>query len=337
MSQFTLDLQRFAEDGGAAIPEAAAAETAPAAETGTESVTVNAGDQLADGQVLSSQVAAAMNKQMERHPELRQVYGQSLKAGKAAKAAPAQSAPAEKTIEDRWAEAKKGEFAELYGRDVQNAIQDRFRNQADSSKALEALEPMLKVLRDQHGVSTNEELSSRILDDDSLYEEEADRLGMTIEGYKSFKKMEQENERMKQQEQENIQQQLFRNHITKLAQQAEEFKKQLPSFDLMNELKTNERFRRLTSPEVGLSVEDAYFAIHRTEMMPQAMAIGMERAKVQMGQTLQAQRRRPAEGAMKTQGQPQAADFNLDPRSLSRSERNKVYELIHKGKMKWGG
>jgi hypothetical protein len=62
----------------------------------------------------------------------------------------------------------------------------------------------------------------------------------------------------------------------------------------------------------------------------------MERAKQQMGQTLQAQGRRPAEGAMKTQGQPAAADFNIDPRSLSRPERNRIYELIHKGKMQWG-
>jgi calcineurin-like phosphoesterase family protein len=65
------------------------------------------------------------------------------------------------------------------------------------------------------------------------------------------------------------------------------------------------------------------------------MAYGMERAKQQMGQTLQAQRRRPAEGAMKAQPN-QAADFNVDIRAYKPSERRKIYDLIHKGKMTWG-
>ena len=91
----------------------------------------------------------------------------------------------------------------------------------------------------------------------------------------------------------------------------------------------------MTSKDVGVPVEAAYFAIHHDEMMPQAMMAGMERAKQQMGQTIQAQRKRPVEGAMKGKGQA-AADFNVDPRGLTRSERNRVYDLIHKGLVKWG-
>ena len=335
-----LNLQQFAEDGET-IPAADAA-TATAAESTEAPVNVSAGDELADGTAVSSQVAAEMNRQMAKHPELRQTYGQGLKQkgpkGQRPAEGPAPTPGATtgaKTIDERWEELKKGEFAEAYGKDVQKAIQDRFKNQADTQKQLEAMEPMLKVLRERAGVESNEELTKYILDDDSLYEEAASEAGMTIPAYKQFMQMKQERDEAQQREQENIQTQMLQQHFAKLSQQAEEFKKQLPGFDLMTELRENPKFMQLTSPEVGLSVQDAFFALHRDEMMPQAMMAGMERAKQQMGQTIQAQRKRPVEGAMKGKGQA-AADFNVDPRGLTRSERNRVYDLIHKGLVKWG-
>ena len=103
----------------------------------------------------------------------------------------------------------------------------------------------------------------------------------------------------------------------------------------LKELENNPQFFKLTSPEVGLDVQTAFFALHKDEMMPQAMAAGMERAKQQMSQTIQAQRNRPVEGAMKGKGQA-AADFNVDPRNLTLPERKRVYDLIHKGLVKWG-
>ena len=338
--KFKLNLQMFGEEEGAAATAPATAETATAAETGTE-FTVNAGDTLPDGQPVSSQVAAAMNKQMARHPELKQVYGQSLKRQGKSRAEAAQPAAepgaqeAEKSIEERWNEAKKGEFAEFYGRDVQSAIQDRFKNQQDANDQLSKLEPMLKVLMDRAEVKSVDDLIHHVMDDDSLYEEEASEAGMTVEAFKQFKKIEQERNEMAAREQQNIQEQRIREHYGNLCQQAENMKAMFPDFDLTKELK-DPQFFRMTSIEGGISVEDAYFAIHHKELAPQMLAYGMERAKQQMGQTLQAQRRRPAEGAMKTQGQPAAADFNIDPRSLSRPERNRIYELIHKGKMQWG-
>ena len=334
--EYQLNLQQFAEEEpAAAVPESTGAETAPAAEN-TEPIQVNAGDTLADGTAVSSQVAAAMNRQMAKHPELRDVYGRGVrqngpKRQKTAEAPVQAEAQEAKTIEERWKELKSGEFAELYGRDVQGAIQDRFKNQADTGKQLEALEPMLKVLRERAGVETNEALTKYILDDDSLYEDAANEAGMTVPAYKEFLQIKQERDAA----QSAVENQNRERHFAKLWQQAEEFKKQLPDFDLMKELENNPQFFKLTSPEVGLDVQTAFFALHKDEMMPQAMAAGMERAKQQMSQTIQAQRNRPVEGAMKSRGQA-AADFNVDPRNLTLPERKRVYDLIHRGLVKWG-
>ena len=333
MEIFKLNLQLFAEgeaasgampdaSGATAAPEAGA-ETAAAENAAPESPVINAGDTLPNGQKASAQVAAAMNRQMKKHPELRKVYGQNQPQAKGAQ-------PAEKTIEQRWEEAKKGEFKELYGKDVQSAIQNRFKNQQDTSGELSKLEPMLKVLRTRAGVSSNDELISHVMDDPSLYEEAASEAGMTVEAYKRFTQMKAERDKLEAEAKQSIHDQQMRKHFNGMQQQAERMKQNFPDFDLQKEL-TNPAFLRMTSPEVGLSVEDAYFAVHHKELAPQMMAYGMQRARAQMGQTLQAQRSRPAEGAMKTQGQP-AAEVRLDPRSLTKKEREEIRRQVHMGK-----
>ena len=321
-----LNLQMFGDGGdGGAAGAGADGGTAQAAES-TQAAEIRAGDTLPTGQQASRQVAAAMNRQMKRNPELRKVYGQTPAESKGDQPAEQPENAEAKTIEDRWAELKKGEFAELYGRDVQNAIQDRFKNAKDAQAALDALEPMLKVFRDRAGVQTNEELSKQVLDDDSLYEDEANEAGMTVAAYREFKQMRDELTQAKAREQESIEQEMVRNHVMKLQQQAEEFKAQFPDFDLMTALKTDESFRKLTSPQVGLSVRDAYFAIHHDELAPQMMAYGMDRAKKQMGQTLQAQQKRPVEGAMRNQG---AAQVAVDPKAFTKEQREHIKKMAH--------
>ena len=324
-----LNLQRFAEDGAGmeAAPEAGA-EAAAAETTAPAEQPISAGDTLPDGtRVQNARVAAALEKQMKRHPELRGVYGKGQPAPSQAQGS---AEPAEKTIQERWEEAKKGEFAELYGQDVQNAVRDRFRNQADVSEQLNALEPMLKVLRERAGVESNDDLIRHVMDDDSLYEEEADAAGMTVSAYRTFKELEAQNEEMRAREEQSLQDQMFRNHFGKLVQQAEELKQRFPSFNLQEELK-NQKFFQLTSPDVGVSVEDAYFAVHHKELAPQMMAYGMDRARQQMGQTLQARGNRPAEGAMKSTG-GQAAALRLDPRNMTRAERAEIKRQVRMGK-----
>ena len=127
-----------------------------------------------------------------------------------------------------------------------------------------------------------------------------------------------------------LQDQMLREHFGKLSQQAEVMRQSYPNFDLQKELE-NKDFLRLTSPDVGLSVEDAFFAVHHKELAPQMMAYGMQRAKQQMGQTLQAQRNRPAEGAMRSQGQP-AATVRIDPRNMTRREREEIKRQVRLGK-----
>lgn len=312
-------------EGGAAGAGAAAAGGG-AGEGGGEAAV--APGVLEDGTQVDNRLAARLEQQARKRKARGETPVRTAQT-QPEQNAQAQEAPEEPSLEDQWKEAKKGKYREMYARDVQAAVQDRFKNQEDANEKLAKVLPALSAIAKQRGIDENnlDAIVENILDDDSLYEEEADAMGMTVEGYRNFKAMEAENERLKAQEQEEQEQIFFRQHMQKLAQQGEEMKKIFPNFDLMQELQ-DERFRRLTAPNSGLDVRAAYYALHHDELEPQAMAYGVQRAQQQISQTIQANRQRPVEGASRA-GQP--ASVTVDPSKMTREERQRLLERARRG------
>lgn len=323
MEKYKMILTLFGEGGAGAAP-------AGGGEGGAEAAVVPG--VLEDGTQVDNRLAARMEEQARK----RQQRGEApvrRAAPKAAQETPQtqtnpQEAP-EPSLEDQWEEAKKGKFKDLFGKDVQSIIQDRFKNQKDANDQLAKLTPALNALARQRGIDEGnlDALAEDILNDDSLFEEEAEKAGMTVEGYRTFQQLQAENERMKAQEEAEREQMFFREHLQGLSRQAEELKAVFPDFDLMKELE-NPTFRRLTAPNSGVSVKDAFYAVHHAELEPQAMAAGIQRAQNQISQTLQANRARPVEGAM---NKGAAADISVDPRQMSREERQRLIERARRG------
>ena len=340
MKKHSMLLQLFAEEGAAAAPAGGGADAGTAAVNGEVAGDVRVGDTLGDGtQVTDARVAAALNRQMNRHPELRKVYGQTPQQAQAPQQAPVKAQPAEGTeipaegngpddLQARYEALKKGEFKDLIGADIQRAIKDRFKNQDDATQKLTGMQPMLDALMKKTGAESIDELQKLVLDDDSLYEDEAEEMGMPVEALKQFKQMQAQRDAAQAQLQRQEESAQFRAHIDNLMRQGEELKNMFPDFDFFKEME-NEQFRQMTSPQMGMTVEQAYYAIHGKDLMPQMMSYGMQRAQNQMGQTLQAQRARPAEGAMNGKN-PAAAEPALNPAALSRPERARLKEYVKK-------
>ena len=335
MAKFFMDLHLLEGGAGAGAAPAAGGE-------GGDTAAVTPGV-LEDGTQVDTRLAARMEAQAKRRAargEAVPTHAAPQKQAEAQKGQPAQPAqpqaeqfqqkPAAPSLDEEWSEAKKGKFKDQWSRDVQAAIQDRFKNQRDANETLAKLQPALNALAKQRGINEGDldGLINSIVDDDSLYEEAAEEAGMTVEGYKLYQKMEAENARLKAQEQAEQQNMFFRQHLQGLARQAEELKQIYPDFNLMEELK-NETFRRLTAPNSGLSVKDAFYAIHHDQLEPQAMAYGIQRATQQISQTLQANRSRPTEGAL--QKGAQASDIAIDARSMTREQRQQLIERARRG------
>ena len=78
-----------------------------------------------------------------------------------------------------------------------------------------------------------------------------------------------------------MEQEQIKQHYGELVRQAEEFAKDRPGFDLREELK-NPRFLRMTAPGVGVSVRDAYRAVHHDDLVQEA--VDQVQKKIRTGQ-----------------------------------------------------
>ena len=284
-----MDLQLFSEGGdGGAAGEAGGSEGSAAE--------IRIGDVLPDGTVVDENLASSMRENADMYRDLyKPAQAQAQGNGQAQNAQQAGKEPDEPT-EEEWAEAKK-RFSKFYGRDVHATVNDRFKNQTDATRklseqqqVLDRQEKLLQAIMKNTGTNSIDELEEQVLDE--ALEEEAGERDMTVEQLKAMKELEAENQRMKLAEERN------RNdaHINGLIQQAEALKQVYPGFDLLKEME-NPKFRNATSPTVGMTVEEAYLAIHGKELQAQIMAYGVQAGKEQTAQAIQANARRPVEGA----------------------------------------
>ena len=113
----------------------------------------------------------------------------------------------------------------------------------------------------------------------------------------------------------------IRQHIENLQQQSRAFRQTLPEFDLKKELH-DPMFARLTSPLVGLSVEDAYYALHRREMQQQAARI----TAAGLSRSIQAGRMRPEEN----RGNQAASVTKLNYANASKQQREELKKEIRR-------
>ena len=108
----------------------------------------------------------------------------------------------------------------------------------------------------------------------------------------------------------------LRRHASRLLHEAEALRRQVPGFDLEAELRQNPRFARLTAPQFGLSLADAYFATHREEILAAHERESTRQALTAAASTLRAAQARPREN-----GGPSAVAERRSYSELSPAER----------------
>ena len=181
-----------------------------------------------------------------------------------------------------------------YNKQMQAVVQSRLRSAKGAEDALGKLTPALEVLARKHGLDPAkldyEALSKAIENDDAYYEDKALETGKSLEEAKRIDQQERANARAAQ----SMREQIIADHFVKLEQQGEAMKKVFPGFDLRTELR-NPAFARMTAPNVGISVEDAYYAVHRNEIQAAAMQVTAQKTAQKISNAIQAGSTRPTE------------------------------------------
>lgn len=262
-----------------------------------------------------------------------------------AQTAPQQTAAAETTEESASAPARMS-WDEImadpeYNKQMQNVVQARLRTAKTAEENLAKLMPALEVLARQNGqdpANIDYEALAKSIDNDNLYYEDlALEKGEPVEKTKADDQQARAEARQKREEQQTLEQQKFQQHFEKLHQQGEAMKATFPNFDLMEELR-NPAFARMTAPNVGISVQDAYYAVHRNEIQQAAMQVTAQKAAQKISNSIQAGQRRPDENG--TSGQaPSVTTF--DYRNASKEQREalkkRIYEAHARGEKLYPG
>lgn len=209
-----------------------------------------------------------------------------------------------------------------YNKQMQAVVQSRLKSAKGAEEALGKLTPALELLARKHNLDPAkmdyDALAKAISDDDGYYEDKALEMGVSVETAKKIDQQERDTARQQREEVKTLQEQKIRQHIVKLQQQGEAMKKVFPNFDLRTELQ-NPAFARMTSPNVGISVEDAYYAVHRNELQTAAMQATAQKTAQKISNSIQAGNRRPVEAGASGQA-PSVTTFDYSKASREQRE-----------------
>ena len=224
-----------------------------------------------------------------------------------------------------------------YNKQMQAVIRSRLRSAKSAEETLGKMTPALELLARKHNLDPAnidyDALAQAINDDESFYEDKALEMGVSIDTAKKMDQKERDEARQQREQARTLEEQKIQQHFVKLEQQAEAMKQVFPNFDLRTELQ-NPYFARMTSPNVGISVEDAYYACHRKELQAAAMQVTAQKTAQKISNAIQSGSRRPSENG--TSGQaPSVTTF--DYRSMSPEDRKAFKDRIRSGEKIYPG
>lgn len=307
-----LDLQLFAEGGGAAASGAGASDGGTGTE-GTQGVTAT---------------AAMSQKKGAKNPLADVVYGKQATTEEAAPIAEEQiETVAQPDLNAEFEQLVKGKFKEQYDAKMQDTIQKRLKGTKEQVDRLNSLAPTLELLAQKYGVDVNdiEKLNAAIQEDDSFYEQEALEKGVSVQQLKEIRKMERENAELKKQ----MREQETRDNANKLYAQwmneEQKLKGIYPSFSLESEMQNPQFINLLRS---NIDMRTAYEVIHKDDIIRGAMQFTAKEIEKKVTNKIMANGARPAENGMASQG---AAVVKGDVSQLSKADRAEIARRVQRG------
>ena len=305
-----LNLQLFAEGGAAAG-------------TGGDGGT-------AEGQGVTEAAAVPQKKGAKSNPLANVKYGiQPEESAPAAEVQETTETPLDLNAE--FEKLIKGQYKEPYDNRVQDTIRSRLKGKdaqiTELTDKQNALKPILDALYAKHGVDAGdvEGLKKAIEADDSYFEQEALRRGMSVKQLKEVRAMEQENADLRQQMQERQTKENADKLYSRWMTEAEEAKKVYPGFDLGTEMQ-NQKFLDLLKSNID--VRTAYEVLHKDEIIPAAMQFTAKTVESKLAKKIASGGQRPQENGM---GSGSPAIVKSDVSQLSKADRQEIIRRVQRG------
>lgn len=223
----------------------------------------------------------------------------------------------------------KGDYKDEFNSRVQKIVQGRIGDTKALQDQNAKMQPIIDMMSRKYGVDASniDALTKAIQEDDSIFQDEAAKKGMSVEQYKEYRKMESENEHLRLALQQQEARQQGEKTYQEWMQQAEDLKERYGISDFSFEEETqNPDFCKML--QNGVSVEAAYKAVHFDEMLGGAMAATAKNVSSQVAKNIQARAARPVEGAVNSQP---GAIVKANVSQLSKEDRAEIARRVAEG------
>lgn len=236
----------------------------------------------------------------------------------------------DQTPEDLGAEfaeliGKGGRYHDIYGQKVSEAIQGRFKNQADLQGQVDQINEALSPLYMNYNLKLGdlEGLKNAIARDEDIYRAGAEKAGLDLDTYKQNLKLREEAERGRQITEAYERQQRQNEMFAQWEQDAEVLRQAVPNFDLGLEIKNNEQFARLL--DNGLDVQSAFAASHLNEILGGFHQEASKTATQNVVNTIQQRASRPVEAGLR---HAPAIERRSDPSKLTDEDMDEIFRRV---------
>lgn len=231
-----------------------------------------------------------------------------------------------------------GKYKDVYTAETQRIINRRFGEEKAKDKKIADSQPIIDTLMRHYGVTDGDMSKLRAaFEGDAainsvLYNAEAESMGMSVEQYREYARMQQENEALKRQEEDRQRQQKADETYNDWIRQASELvgtadaPGEYPDFDLKREVAENPRF--IAMLRAGVPVKDAYEVSHLGDIQARSAAKAAAEMEKRVMDNVRAKGMRPNENG--TTSQP-GVIVKSDPSKFTKADRAEIARRVRRG------
>lgn len=197
-----------------------------------------------------------------------------------------------------------------YGDEAKEYMNNAFSKRLSKYKGIEEenakMKEILGLQNIRYGLDTEsksylDDYMSAVQNDSKIFEDKAMEAGMSVDEYMKVQRAEQIIRDNDRREQLRKQDELTQNHVRNLVEQSEALKSEFPNFNIENEI-ANPQFKKLVDPPelggAGLSVRNAFFALHNSDIMKATMNNAVNQAAINTANAVQTNKNRPSENGL---------------------------------------
>lgn len=233
-----------------------------------------------------------------------------------------------------------GKYKDVYTAETQRIINRRFGEEKAKDQKIADAQPIIDALMRHYGVADGDMAKLRAAFDGDealgtvLYEQEAESMGMSVEQYRKYLQMQQENEQLKRQEEDRQRAQKADETYNDWIRQASELvgtadaPGDYPDFDLRREVAENPRF--IAMLRAGVPVRDAYEVSHLGDIQARNAAKAAAEMEKRVMDNVRAKGMRPNENG--TNSQPGVIVKN-DPSKFTKADRAEIARRVRRGEL----